>query len=384
MKYILNTSYLKQKIGQLQLKRSYLAFKLNVTEKTISRWTTGKTIHIQTSNLEGLSQVLGCSPGDLIINYQETSLIKNLLEKDILTKLSPHGDFDLVEQIIENAIPVYMSSHLKAEVYLELANVKWRTQDYSQAKAYAIEALEIGSEMEDKSILFLANYHLGTIDSISGHSGALGFLKAAYDLRKYAKSPSKAAALCNNLGMHIREQGYPQKALPYIIEAYQIYKTEEQAYNSCIAVQALLALYIDLDDYTSFPALYQEGLDYAQMSGFKNGLISLNLYHLKYIMQTDGTITRMHLQALEDIRTYCDPYISDIVYEYYLRYRPNKVCEIYPFLIDKTKPVPFMEAMLHYMTYKYLGKEEDMKRCQQVLESIGCQNWLLQKRAHDN
>jgi transcriptional regulator with XRE-family HTH domain len=376
MNYTLNREYLINRIKELKLKQSYIAHVIGVSDKTISRWTTGKVNQIKEDNLLALADVLKCSPGNLKHSSEENEYIRNLLDKDLLTKLSPHGDFELVEQILMNSLPKYMDDELKAEVYLEIANTNWRTQNYEQARKYCMEALAIGNLTQNKKIIFHATFQIGTIDSITGSKAALSYLKEAYDLKTHAKNQSKVAALCNNLGMHLFELGYTKEAYPYIEEAFKIYEKEHKYYNMCIAIQAMLSIKLTLKDYSNFDSLIKDAIEYANKSSYLNGITSIYLYDLKRCIDLGIEVNNNHLEAVTHFFDHFDPYVSHIFYEYFILYRTHQSDQVFKELINHKRMVPFMKGVLYYTRYKHNKMESDLTESLKIFESIGCENWL--------
>lgn len=377
MNYVLNREYLLYRIGELQLKQSYIAYKMGVSEKTVSRWTTGKVTQIKEANLIALSEILECSPGNLKTTDEQTDYVRTLLDKDLLSKLSPHGDFELAEQILKHALPKYLDDELRAEVYLEIASTNWRTQRYDQARQYCLEALAIGNMAKNKSIIFQAAFQIGTIDSIVGSKAALSYLMQAYELREHAKSSSKVAALCNNLGMHLNEIGYSQDAYPYILEAFSRYTEEDKYYNMCIAIQSLLTLKLVLEDYQDFDSLVADGLSYAEKASFHTGKISIKLYDLKYHLDTKQDLLDTHHESIRHYLNNFNPYVSDIYYAYHLMIFPEEAERVFEILTQHKEMVPFMKAMLYMMKYQHYRQENDYRTCEEILRSIGCENWLV-------
>ncbi len=56
----LNSEYIQNRIEELDLKYSWLAYKIGVTEKTIQRWASGKVKFIRSANALKLAECLEC------------------------------------------------------------------------------------------------------------------------------------------------------------------------------------------------------------------------------------------------------------------------------------------------------------------------------------
>lgn len=366
--YKLDRKKLIQLIKSEGTKQTLLAHQLGVSEKTISRWVTGKILFIKEENMRGLCHVLSCKPEDLLM-VEERTLVHRLLEDNLLEKLSPHGDYDLVEKIFLNAFDQPVDDLTRAGVYLVLCNTKWRQNDFDSAFEYAHKALDIGLLNDDTGILFEVYYHLGTIKSIQGDMSSLDDLHKAYQLKEGAKEPSHIGKLCNNLGMMYREMGLLEKALDYLNEAYDYFLIEDKAFNLCICCEAFMVIYNEL-------TLANKSMYYGKIARanaikahYQHGLDNILLYELDALSQLNGDISKKHEVIIEKVmkKEHVDYYALEGLIAYFSRVKDNR--------IKLLKDIYFLESpkFIQAIFFTYL----DQDKANEIFESLGYTNRVI-------
>ncbi|MDH5642341.1 MAG: helix-turn-helix transcriptional regulator, partial [Nitrospira sp.] len=67
-KPLLNTSYVRNRFEQLELKQEWAAARIGVARKTVSRWLNGRVDRIERDNAARLAELLGCAVDDVCLD----------------------------------------------------------------------------------------------------------------------------------------------------------------------------------------------------------------------------------------------------------------------------------------------------------------------------
>lgn len=342
--YKIDKNKLQEKIRQSGMKQSLLAHKIGVSEKTISRWVTGKIFFIKYHNLEALSYALNCQKNDLLM-LENKELIHTLLDEELLEKLSPYDNYEMVEQIFLHAFSTALDDETKCKAYLVLANANWKNTRYKEALDYLEKVFILASELKNDGLWFEYYYQLGTIESINGELKCIDNLNKAFDLRSYASSPVLIGKLSNNLGMMFREIGDLKKAIKYMDEAYRYFEISEKYYNLCIACQGLMTIYSELKNYEEVLRYGQLGRYYSKKSHYDQGYENIILYELLAKFELNEEISQEHQTVLSKVLSgkYKDYFVLEFVIIYLIR-SSQEYESIYK-LYDKYLP-KFIKGMI--------------------------------------
>ncbi len=318
--YKIDKNKLQEKIRQSGMKQSLLAHKIGVSEKTISRWVTGKIFFIKYHNLEALSYALNCQKNDLLM-LENKELIHTLLDEELLEKLSPYDNYEMVEQIFLHAFSTALDDETKCKAYLVLANANWKNTRYKEALDYLEKVFILASELKNDGLWFEYYYQLGTIESINGELKCIENLNKAFDLRSYASTPVLIGKLSNNLGMMYREMGELETALTYMNEAYRYFEISEKYYNLCIACQGLMTIYNELENYEEVLRYGQLGRHYSRKSHYDQGYENIVLYELLAMYELNESLTEEHETVLSKVIAgeYKDFFVLELVIIYLIR-----------------------------------------------------------------
>jgi hypothetical protein len=293
-----------------------------------------------------LASALECHQNNLLMN-QEDSIVHTLLENNLLEKLSPHGDFEMVEKIFLNAYSDSLADKTKAELFIVLSNTSWRCKRYEKGLDYANQALKIGLKLNNNHLIFEAYFHIGTIYSITGDHQVLAYLNKAYRIREYARTASKIAGLCNNLAMTYREMGQLEKSLIFMEESYKHFEIEDKYYNLCICCQGFMTIYNELQLPNKALTYGNLGKAFARKASFDNGYKSILLYELDSLSQLNQSISLEHVNILECVlsKTFIDYYALEAVLKYLILNQTKDIDHLFELYIDE---VPlFVKGILY-------------------------------------
>lgn len=326
----INVHFINNRIKELGLKRSWLAVKIGVSKKTISRWTTGKVKRIAYYNAHALARCLNTSVEELSnksdIYVLGTQLDKELaankiISEDLLLLLSPSGKWDLLESIIKSSISPNLSKEKIGRLYNWLSITKWRKKSYKEARAFAREALKIGNETNDKAISVKALFNLGTVESLSGNNHiALENYLRCYKLKDYFKTRSDVASLCTNISMVYRDMGDFELSLEYQKEAVKLFDFDKKYYNLSIAFQCFGYIYTEIGHFDKAIENLNIAIDYAYKSNYNLGLVTIPLYKLD-VLALSNNFHKIDNDIIINIKKFLDGNYNDpFCFEYISRY----------------------------------------------------------------
>lgn len=397
----INAHFINNRIKELGLKRSWLAEKIGVDKKTITRWTTGKVKRIAEYNAKALAKCLKCTVEELCddadIHFLGTQLDRDLAAKEIISEnllllLSPTGNWKLVETIIKSTISPGLSQESIGKLYNLLAITKWRMKNYQDARVFAQKALDIGKNIEDKAIYVKALFNIGTIDSIIGknHMALESYLKC-YSLKDSFETTGDTASLCTNLSMVYRDLGYFHESIYYQREAVRLFDLKEKKYNISIAYQCFGYIYTEIGEFERAIENLEKAMDYAQKSNYKAGILIITLYKL------DALVLSNKLEEIhDDINGHINEFLSGdyndyFCFEYIARYyrligglkEAEKVIEN---SLKKIQDSPMaMASLLHERARLALalndseGEKKYRKKGNQIYRSIGSNKRVIEK-----
>lgn len=326
----INTHFINNRIQELRLKRSWLAERIGVDKKTISRWTTGKVKRIAKCNAEALARCLECTVEELCddadIHVLGTQLdrdlaAKEIISEDLLLLLSPTGNWRLIETIIKSTISPGLNKESIGRLYNWLSITKWRMKNYEDARVFADKALKIGTEIEDEAICVKALFNLGTIDSLIGRNGAAleSYLKC-YDLKECFETTGDLASLCTNLSMVYRDLGYFHESIHYQKEAVRLFDADKKQYNLSIAYQCFGYIYTEIGEFEKAVKSLNIAIDYAKNSNYQAGILIITLYKLDAL-----SLSNRFEEIDDDIKVYIEKFLNEeysdyFCFEYIARY----------------------------------------------------------------
>jgi tetratricopeptide (TPR) repeat protein len=177
----LDAHYLNRRIEVLGLKQGWVADRLGVARKTVSRWATGKVKRLARDNAEALAEVLQCGLGDLTVSdevdvlatKEEQRVAATLIqESDLLGKLSPSDDWALAEGLIKASLQPDLPLADVGRLYNLLSTAAWRQGHYEEGVRRAARALALGEQLGERTIVAGARMNQAVIDSLCGDLGA--------------------------------------------------------------------------------------------------------------------------------------------------------------------------------------------------------------------
>ncbi|MFZ5354163.1 MAG: tetratricopeptide repeat protein [Bacillota bacterium] len=398
----INTDSIKKRINDMGIKRSYIARKVGVSEKSVSRWTTGKITNISIYNAKALADCLECSLDNILKDEQTELLHENipdddkvvdkLLSDNLLLLLSPSQSWELTETIIKSALNPKVNRDKLGRLYNWLSITKWRTGRYEDAEVYAQKAMTIGSKIGNKAIVAKALYNLGTIYSISSRiHEAMKLLLESHEMREHFDDINDYAALCNNISALYSDMGYPEKSLSYQMEAIKIYDKNSRYYNLAIAYQSYGQLMLDLKCYDEAMKAADKIRKYSTISNYRQGILAASIYEVyamlsggckgKIPADADTSVEAFVMEQVDDF--YCSKYAA-VYYRYRHKYKEAE--KVLDDGIERNRQNKAALAMLYHeksLLYRELGDtakaKEYLDTGNKLYQEVGLGNRCIER-----
>ena len=179
----LDTHALGERLRTQGAKQAWLAERVGVDRKTVTRWATGRVKRLDREHAVLLAEALGCAVEDLTVKDEADVLAtkeeqrvaaKLIQERDLLARLAPTDDWKLAESLIRATLQPNLPLAALGRLYNLLAIAAWRQGKYDEALRHAERAREIGERAKDAKIVCGAVYNTAVVESLRGdHLAAL-------------------------------------------------------------------------------------------------------------------------------------------------------------------------------------------------------------------
>lgn len=269
-------------IHQKGIKKTWLAKKLGVSLKTITRWTNGSVEYTSFKMLLDLSETLGVSPELVSVDFNKTSVANKKALKEVASKIindnlllviSTSSNWSLFESIVRAAL---VESHIpkeKGKILNWLSIAYWRQKQYTLSRRYANEALSLGKKEGEKAIVLKAMFNLGTVASLEENfQEALNLLLECEKMVQDFDDLADAGALFTNLSMAYKDVGQFDESLKYQLKAVHIFNDLNKTYNLSIAYHCLGNIYEALSQEKKAIAAYEKSLVLATQCAYAEGI----------------------------------------------------------------------------------------------------------------
>lgn len=163
---IINRQRLAAFINQHSIKHAWLASKLNVSEKTLSRWVNGSVTRIRVANLRKLANVLECDINTLIATsevdvYSSESnrdiLVNELFNDSLLYELIVGSKVRLAISLIKSTFHSKLPSAIIASFYTKLGYAAIIQRKQKTARGYLDKALNKARASDNREVIFSVN-----------------------------------------------------------------------------------------------------------------------------------------------------------------------------------------------------------------------------------
>jgi len=283
-----NQEYLNSRIRELDLKQSWIADRLLIHRRTVSRWMTGKTPRISRTNAAALVTLLECDPRRLF-PIDETqpmdsialkrAALEALLDEDLLHIASPRGKWQLVERIVRANLYADIPLDLLGRVYNVLSISLWRQGRFDEARDIAEKARDIGARIEDPRTEGKALFNLGTIASLQNeHAGARQHYEMIIQPEQAFPKERDLASYWNNVAMLYRDMAEFDRSFVLISSAVDLFERNCLLFNAAIAHHCRAIVLTETGRLAEALSDVDRAIELANRSDFKSGQQSIPLF----------------------------------------------------------------------------------------------------------
>jgi len=284
------------------VKRTWLAARVGVAPKTVSRWATGKVKRLARANAEALAEVLGCDlaeitasdEADVLATREEQRMAARLIQhQDLLELLSPSDDWALAESLIRATLQPDLPLRDLGRLYNLLATAAWRQGKYADASGHAGRAREIAERTGDAGVLSGAAYNQAVIDSLTGDLAAA---IAGYERcleRDAFDSPRERGKVLSNLADGYRSLLRLDESVAAQREAIAVFEGLGLDQNLAIAFVNLGAVLTEAGRPAEAGEAYARGEDHARRARYARGVDCAPFYRADALaLQGEAAVAR--------------------------------------------------------------------------------------------
>ncbi len=239
-----------------EIKQWWLARRLGVDRKTITRWLSGKTQRISHDNLRRLAGELSCREEDLIVQDSLEALgtredrwkaARQLQHSNLTEMVGPSYSWELAESVIRSTLDPAMPPDLQAALYMQLASCGIYTHKHDLVRSSAEIALRKATEAEDWTMAHRAETMLGNEALMIGElDRAVEKYSIALARRELFVSNAKLAATLSNMAMALTLKAEYRKALSLFEEAVQVWAEADPVISMSTAWYIKARLHVEL------------------------------------------------------------------------------------------------------------------------------------------
>ncbi len=286
--YLLNLTFLENRLGELGLKNWWVAEHIGVDRKTLSRWLTGKVKTIKNENLLALAECLKCSSEELVLkddssviaSKEEQAIAAELIvQENLLSTLTPSGQWPLLQSIVKSTMQPNLPLPVMGKLYNLLSVCSWRQDEIEKAKGFATKALSIGNQIGHRGVIAQAKSNLALVYFYKGQlKESILLFETVISERKFIDDERTMAAAFSNLAQNYQIYGDFVLSRKMQIEAIELYSALALPLNLSIAYCGLGLLMTELEDYSSAELALQKSLEFATTANYVRGLHALKIY----------------------------------------------------------------------------------------------------------
>lgn len=269
------------------LKQSWLAKRVRISDKTLSRWLNGKVRQVDRTSVDRVARALGCPPARLILDkpedgyatLAETREVSRLLAKeDLLELLGPAHKWALAESLLKAALLPDLPRPALGRLYLQLSISAWRQSRFAPAETYAKKALSLAEDSEHRSLATEAKANLATVAALRGDlRGAIALYEACLASRQLLDSERAVGRVLSNLAITAREIGDLKRAIAVQREAIAVFAKTGTKMNLAIARIGLAQALVERGDLRSAARSLEHAAADAKRGHYARGSADVDL-----------------------------------------------------------------------------------------------------------
>lgn len=284
----LDTHALTSRLRAQGVKQAWLAGRIGVDRKTVTRWATGKVKRLAREHAASLAEALGCGVEELTVADEEDVLAtreeqrkaaKLIQERDLLARLAPTDDWKLAESLIRATLQPNLPLAALGRLYNLLATAAWRQGKYGEATRHAGRAREIGERADDRRIVCGATYNVAVIESLRGdHAAALAAYERCLERPEDFETDKERGKVLSNVSMCYRDVGRLDDALARQKDAIRVFEELGLDLNLAIAFVSLGYVLTDLARWKEAERAQLRAEEHARKAGYARGVDCAPIY----------------------------------------------------------------------------------------------------------
>ncbi|HBP22173.1 MAG TPA: hypothetical protein DEA08_30880 [Planctomycetes bacterium] len=284
----LDTHFLVRRLEVRGLKQGWVADKLGVARKTVSRWVTGKVKRIGRESADALAELLECplerltvsDEADVLATKEEQRRAASLIQqRDLLELLSPSDDWALAESCIKASLQPDLPLRELGRLYNLLSTAAWRQGNYDEGERHAARAAEIGEQIGDRRVSVGAIYNRAVIDSIRGDlGGVLAAYEACLAEPEAFETRREHAKVLSNVGDAYRSFLRFEESIAAQAAAIALFEQLGLELNLAIAQVSLGVVCAEAGRLEQAAQAYAQGAEHAQRAGYRRGVDCAPIY----------------------------------------------------------------------------------------------------------
>ena len=238
------------------LRRWWIAEKLDIDRRTLHRWLTGRTENVPSHQLRALSEILGCKPETLIDSETGSSLnsvaqveaARALLKPGLLEDLMPSHRFAEFEALAQGLTIPGLTQREHAELNQRIAIALLRQSKLNDFPEYAARANEMAIAGGDEHLALRSRMLLSYGEYIQGNVRKC--VRMDIENLKHArrlKDPWQIAANLSNLADQFYEFSCFDRSVRLQTKAIRRYEDLSSATSLVFCWLGLAACYLAMD-----------------------------------------------------------------------------------------------------------------------------------------
>jgi tetratricopeptide (TPR) repeat protein len=207
--FLINSRRLESEIEHKDLRIWWIAEKIRVDRKTISRWLAGTVKAATIENIQALADVLECSADELILADDTPAVLvpeskataaELIRQKGLKDLLEPTHNHALLEALVNASIDPNLPPETLSALLLDLAHAKIRQHRYKESEEHALKAMKLLLNSTDLALRARARMSIANVFSLqSKPREALDHLDVAVEL---ARASEDRLLLAKGLSNH--------------------------------------------------------------------------------------------------------------------------------------------------------------------------------------
>lgn len=284
----LDTHFLVRRLEVLGLKQGWVAERLGVARKTVSRWVTGKVKRIARESAEALAELLECplerltvaDEADVLATKEEQRRAATLIQqRNLLELLSPSDDWALAESCIKASLQPDLPLRQLGRLYNLLSTAAWRQGNYDEGARHAARAGEIGEQTGDRRVSVGAIYNQAVIDSIRGDlRGVLAAYEACLAEPEAFETRRDHAKVLSNVGDAYRSFLRFEESIAAQRQSIDLFAELGLDLNLAIAHVSLGVACAEAGRLEEAAQAYEQAAEHAQRAGYRRGVDCAPIY----------------------------------------------------------------------------------------------------------